>query len=112
MADTSVLARVSLFADLTAEELADLAAKLRSRRYAKGEVVFLCGDPGTSLCIVEAGRIRLGVSSPEGKARTLSLLGPGDFFGELALLDGQPRSADALAAEPSRLLLLPRDSFL
>jgi CRP-like cAMP-binding protein len=108
----AVLGRVPLFAGLSADELAGLATGLRARQYARGEVVFLAGDPGSSLCIVESGRVRLGFSSPDGRERSLALLGPGDFFGELALLDGRPRSADAVATEPSRLLLLPRESFL
>jgi CRP-like cAMP-binding protein len=108
----AILARVPLFAGLSADDLAGLATGLRARQYARGEVVFLAGDPGSSLCIVQSGRVRLGFSSPDGRERSLALLGPGDFFGELALLDGRPRSADAVAAEPSRLLLLPRESFL
>lgn len=92
--------------------LARVDGCLPRRRYAKGEVIFLQGDPGTSLFIVESGRVKITLSSPEGAEVVLARLGPGDYFGELALLDGEPRSADAIAVEPSRLLLLPRDAFL
>src|SRR5688572_82408 len=104
MSEPSALATVPLFADLPASELAVLAADLRPRRYARDATIFLTGDPGTSLCIIEAGQVRLGFTSTEGKQSTFALLGPGEVFGELALLDGQPRSADAIATEPSRLL--------
>ena len=112
MSEPSVLERVPLFAGLPANELEQLSTRLRRRRYARGETLFLEGDPGTSLCIVESGRVKLGLTSPEGREIILSLFGPGDVFGELALLDGEPRSANAVAVEPSELLLLSRDEFL
>ena len=85
---------------------------LRSRKYARGEVIFLTGDPGINLCIIESGRVKLTLTSPDlGREVALDHLGPGDVFGELALLDGEPRSADAIAVEPTRLLLLGRDDF-
>ena len=107
-----VLGQIPLFAELTAEELDRLGACLRRRRYRKGEVIFLQGDPGTSLYIIDAGRVRIGLGSPDGKEVALALLGPADFFGDLALLDGEPRSADAIAHEPSELLVLRREDFL
>ena len=112
MADTTILEKVPLFAGLPPGELAELNGRLRRRRLARGQTLFLEGDPGTSLCIVETGRVKLGLTSPEGREIILTLLGPGDVFGELALLDGQPRSANASAVEPSDVLLLARDDFL
>ncbi len=106
------LARVVLFNGLGEADVASLAAHLRRRRYARGEVVFLRDDPGDSLFIVKSGVIRIVLTSPEGKEITLAVRGPGDFFGELALLDGEPRSADAVAQEPAELLLLEREDFL
>ena len=82
------LARVVLFTELTEADVASLAARLRRRRWARGEVIFLRDDPGDSLFIVKTGVIRIVLTSPEGKEMTLALRGPGDFFGELALLDG------------------------
>jgi len=110
--DTTILETVPLFARLSAEELADLSTRLRRRRYARGETLFLEGDPGTSLCIVETGRLKLSLTSVEGREIILQLFGPGDVFGELALLDGAPRSANAVAVEASDVLLLARDEFL
>ena len=106
MPEAAVLMQVPLFAAFAAKELEPLAASLRRRRYARGEAIFLQGDPGTSLCLIETGRVKLGFTSPEGREVLLDLLGPGDVFGELALLDGEPRSADAVAVEPTQLLLL------
>jgi CRP/FNR family cyclic AMP-dependent transcriptional regulator len=82
----SVLAQVPLFAELTPAELRALGRSLRRRPFARGEVIFQQGDPGTSLCIIESGRIKIVLGSPEGKELILALLGPADFFGDLALL--------------------------
>jgi CRP-like cAMP-binding protein len=112
MIDSSVLNQVPLFAQVGPEELAELAGRLRLRRYRRGETVFMQGDPGTNLCIVRTGHVKLSLSSPEGREMIIDLLGPDDVFGELALLDGEPRSADAVATEPSQLLLLDRDEFI
>jgi CRP/FNR family cyclic AMP-dependent transcriptional regulator len=110
--NASVLRSVSIFVDVPTSELETLAAGLRRRRYARGQVIFTQGDPGNSLCIIEEGRVRIVVGSDEGKELVLRVLGPGDFFGELALLDGEPRSADAVAQEACQLLLLQRSDFV
>jgi CRP-like cAMP-binding protein len=107
-----LLERVPLLHGLGSDVLDTLAGQLRRRRYGRGEAVFVLGDPGTSLCLVETGQIKLSLPSPEGREVIIDLLGPGEVFGELALLDGEPRSADAVAIEPSQLLLLHRDEFL
>jgi len=107
----SPLANVALFARCSAEELAAMSARLRRRSYARGQVIFQEGHQGTALYVIECGRVKLGLSSPEGKEVIFDLLGPGDFFGELALLDGEPRSADATALDPCDLLVLDRVGF-
>lgn len=111
MFESTVLSHVPLFAQLPAEALRSLAERLRVRRYAKGDPIFYEGDPGLSLYVVQSGRVKLGVSSPEGREMIIDLLEPGDVFGELAVLDGEPRSADAVATEPCELLMLDRDEF-
>jgi CRP-like cAMP-binding protein len=108
----AALARVKLFAGLAAEDLVALAANLQRRRYSKGQFIFQQGDPGLCLYLVESGKVKIASFSSEGKGLVLNLFGPGDFFGELALLDGEPRSADALAQVPCQLLLLQRDDFM
>ena len=108
----AALEQVKLFAGLAAEDLVALAANLQRRRYGKGQFIFQQGDPGLCLYLVESGKVKIASFSSEGKGLVLNLLGPGDFFGELALLDGEPRSADAVAQEPCQLLLLQRDDFM
>lgn len=112
MASVSALQRVPLFSGLPPDAIEQLAANLRRLSCARGQVVFHQGDPGTSLYIIERGLVKIGLVSPEGREVILALLGPGDFFGELALLDGEPRSADAVAREPTALLVLRRDDVL
>ena len=106
------LSQVPLFAGLDLDERTELAGRLRRRRYRKDEILFLRGDPGTFLYLLESGRVKIALTSTEGKEMVLALLGAGDFFGELALIDGQPRSADALVMEASELLLLARADWL
>ncbi|MBV9328530.1 MAG: Crp/Fnr family transcriptional regulator [Chloroflexi bacterium] len=110
-ADPELLGRVGLFADLSSAELIGLAALMRPRAYARDEVIYLRGDPGTAFYVIASGRVKIALTSPEGKELILRRLGPGDFHGELALLDDEPRSADAVATEPSTLLVLQRDAF-
>jgi CRP-like cAMP-binding protein len=107
-----LLSDVSLFAELSIDDREGLAARLRRRRYPKGETLFLRGDPGSFLYVIERGRIKIALTSAEGKEMILALLGPADFFGELALLDGGERSADATVLDDSELLLLGREDFL
>ena len=85
---------------------------MRSRRYARGEVIFLEGDEGTALCLIAEGRIRIQLTGTDGREVVINVYGPGEIFGELALLDGEPRSADAIAQEASRVFWLQRDDFV
>jgi CRP/FNR family transcriptional regulator, cyclic AMP receptor protein len=108
-----ILKQVPLFAELTLDERKALGAHLRAVHYARGQTIFLEGDLGTGLYIVESGRVKITlISEQSGKEIVLALVGPSDFFGDLALLDGEPRSASAEATEASRLWLLRRDDFL
>ena len=108
----TALARVPLFAGLEREELEGLSVSLRRRRYPKGTVILWRGDPGTTLYLIEFGYVKTTVTSPEGQEAILAVLGPGEFFGDLALLDGRPRSANIVVVEESQLLLLERDAFV
>lgn len=77
-----------------------------------GQTLFLKDDPGDALYAVRRGGIRIATGTEAGRRLTLNLLGPGDVFGEVALLDGQPRTADAAAIEPTELYMLRRRDFL
>jgi CRP-like cAMP-binding protein len=105
------LGRCRLFAGLDPEALEAIARSLRIRRFRRGEVLFHEGDPGDALFIVASGAVKVVVPSEEGEEAILATLKRGDFLGELALLDGAPRSASAIALEATDVLTLPRDQF-
>ncbi len=106
------LRRCALFAQVDDEILALCASSLRIRRYRKNETIFHQGDPGDSLYIIESGSVKIVLPSPEGEeGAIIATLARADFFGELALLDGAPHSATAVAIEPTEALVLRRDRF-
>ncbi len=107
----AALGGMPLFRDLDAADLATLAATVRTRRYARGEVIFHRGDPGDALHIVLTGRVKISSPSDTGVEAILTTLRPGEWFGALALLDGAPRSASATAVGATETLILPRDRF-
>jgi CRP-like cAMP-binding protein len=106
------LRHCALFRDAGETALGRLASQLRQRRFRRNEVIFHQGDPGDSLHIVDEGSVKITLPSPDGEEAIIATLRPGDFFGELALLDGAPRSATAAALEPTTTLALPRDAFM
>lgn len=90
-----------------------LAAALRIRRFRKGETVFHQGDPGDALFIVATGSVKVVLPSQESaEPAIVAVLGQGEFFGELAILDGAPHSATIVAVEPTEALVLRRETFL
>lgn len=105
------LRRCALFAHGDDRVIADVARGLRRRRFRRNEVIFHQGDPGDSLHIVATGAVKILLPSAEGEEAIIATVRPGDFFGELALLDGAPRSATAEALEVSETLVLSRDVF-
>jgi len=111
-ADAGLLEGVPFLAVLPPEEREELAACLARRQLQKGDIIFQRDDPGQSLFIVERGAVRIYVPSSQGMDLTLAVLGPGDFFGDLSLLDGRSRSASAIASEQASLLVLDRADFL
>ncbi|MEP7379885.1 MAG: Crp/Fnr family transcriptional regulator [Chloroflexota bacterium] len=106
------LARCPLFEHASRPVLEALAQRLRRRRFRRSEVIFHQGDPGDSLHIVAAGSVKILLPSAEGDEAIIATLRPGDFFGELALLDGAPRSATATALDQAETLVLPRPNFI
>ncbi|MGZ8853018.1 MAG: DUF1003 domain-containing protein [Thermoanaerobaculia bacterium] len=106
-----LLSNIPLFESLTSEDLRSLAKRLENVEHASGEVIFQQGADGSSLFIIEEGAVE--ISYGEGRARVLlAHLFPGQYFGELSLFDGAPRSATATAARPSRLVRLDRDDLV
>ena len=108
----TVVERDSLFRGLPQATLARIAALGARRVYEKDAIVFMRGDPGDSLCGVVSGRVRISTSLPTGKEVFLNIMEPGDSFGEIALLDGQPRTATATAMARTELIIFKREQFL
>ena len=107
----AALGGMPLFRNLDAAELTTLAGTVRTRRFARGEVIFHRGDPGDALYIVLTGRVKISSPSDTGVEAILTTLRPGEWFGALALLDGAPRSASATVVDATDTLILPRDRF-
>jgi CRP-like cAMP-binding protein len=106
------LARIPFFAGLDEAALDRVADGTRTRRFRRGEVIFHAGDPGDALFIITAGEVKIGLPSETGDEAIIATLHAGDVFGELALLDGAPRSATATALVITDVVVLPRDRFL
>ena len=106
------LRSIPLFSKLCDDDLAWLASTLIERRYAKGTVILEEGLPGKFMYIVREGRVKVSMASGDGRERITGLLEVGEFFGELALIDGRPRSATVTALAPTRVSALSRNDFL
>ena len=99
-----VLSKVPAFANLAPRELKEVAAIVHKREYRSGEPVFYQGDPGLGMYIVKDGEVSIVIQGKDGNERELALFGDGDFFGELALLDESPRSANAVCKTECTLI--------
>jgi CRP/FNR family cyclic AMP-dependent transcriptional regulator len=106
------LRQVPLFESLDDDAAKQLCDLLETLDCEKQKVLFRAGEAGDAMYIIERGKVRISVEATDGRELTLTELGRGDFFGEMALLDGQPRSANATASEESRLAVLSRQHFL
>jgi uncharacterized membrane protein len=106
-----LLAHIPLFESLTPQDIDALSDRLEEIRYAEGDVIFKQGDEGSSLFIIDDGAVE--ISYGEGRGRvSLATLFNGQYFGELSLFDGAPRSATATASKQSRLIRLDRDDLV
>jgi CRP-like cAMP-binding protein len=99
-----VLSKVPAFANLAPRELKEVAAIVHKREYRSGEPVFYQGDPGLGMYIVKDGEVSIVIQGKDGNERELAVFGDGDFFGELALLDESPRSANAVCKTECTLI--------
>jgi CRP/FNR family transcriptional regulator, cyclic AMP receptor protein len=106
------LRQVPLFESLDDDAAKQLCELLETLDCEAQEVMFRAGDAGDAMYIIERGKVRICVQATDGHEVTLTELGRGDFFGEMALLDGQRRSANAVVAEDARLAVLSREHFL
>jgi CRP/FNR family cyclic AMP-dependent transcriptional regulator len=107
-----VLKRLPIFKNLAESELSILANRAIRKRFPKESIIVQEDDEGDSLMIILSGRVKVVLNSEEGKEIILSILRDGDFFGEMSLLDGEPRSATVIAMEDSTLMIIQRNDFL
>lgn len=105
------LATVPLFKGLSAQELQRFVDVTREKSYPRGSVILFEDDPGEALFIVRDGRVKVVLVGDDGREVILGVLGVGDHFGELSLIDDQPRSAHVIAMEDASLLVLRREDF-
>lgn len=110
--EPDLLKEIDLFAFLEGDEREVLAGMVDSERLAAGTILFRAGDPGESMYVVKSGAVELSVKDNVGQKIVLSQPGPGDVFGELALLDGGARTATAIATEDSEFIVLDREDLV
>lgn len=112
MTYTDFLKNVSLFSELDDEELRQLASVVREQHYKKHTTIVHVDDPGSSLYVLKSGLVKITIEDQHGYEMILRMLYPTDFFGEMSLLDGEPRSATVTAQELSEVLTISREHFL
>ncbi len=105
------LSAFPIFAAMQPDSIAALGAAVTRRSWAAGAMIFQRGDAGDHLLAIRRGRVRLSLSSPQGREVVLRALGPGEVLGEMALIDGLARSADAYALQDTDCLVLSRTGF-
>jgi CRP/FNR family transcriptional regulator, cyclic AMP receptor protein len=108
----NLIRTVPIFSDLEEATLKKIVEIGLLRKYTKNSIVFLEEESGAILFIISTGKVKVVRTDDDGKEVILSILGPGDFFGEMALLDGLPRSATVVALDESELFILHRREFL
>jgi CRP/FNR family cyclic AMP-dependent transcriptional regulator len=108
---TTVLKSLPLFAAFSADELRELTTVVTRRSAPRGTAIMHEGDPTDSLYVVISGRLKVTVGEADGKETILAILSPGEFFGEMGLIDDNPRSASVVALEPCEMLALTKRAF-
>jgi len=112
MTPIEILKQSPLFNSLEYADLEDLVSSMRVQSLKQGQPLFHKGDEGTALYIVKKGAIKIVLPSKIGDEIIVTIFSVNDFFGEMALLDGEPRSANAVAIEPTEVFVLNRNDFL
>src|ERR1700693_2691571 len=108
----AVLRKHPIFCDLDPEAFDQLCRYAKHSTLKRGATIVSKGDPGNSLIAVISGTVKISVSSADGRSAILNLIGPGEIFGEMSVLDGQPRSADAIANTNCEIFTIDRREFL
>ncbi len=112
MGPNELVKNIALFQSMDKADLDDLVSSLRVIQIKQGDSLFRKGDEGTSLYIVKRGTIKIVLPSSVGNEIIVTIFSKGDYFGEMSLLDNEPRSADAIAIDDSELFILKRADFL
>ncbi len=107
-----LLSRVSIFKGLSPDAQRGLAEALKPMSFTKDALIVSQDEAGDALYIIESGRVKVVLYGESGREMILSIFRHGDFFGEMSLLDGQPRSANVIAVEDARVLVLSREDFV
>src|SRR5258706_6931391 len=110
--DWTLLLNIPLFSKLSPEEMTALTLLLKTRKFVESEPIVYLGDDGSEFYIVQHGKVAVSHPDESGKEVTLAELGPGNFFGEISLLDGGPRTANVRADGDVTLLSLERGQFV
>ena len=108
----AMLRKHPIFCDLESEAFEQLCRYAKHATLKRGATLFSKGDPGNSLCAVISGTVKMSISSPDGRSAIFNLIGPGEIFGEIAVLDGQSRTADATANTNCEIFVIDRREFL
>lgn len=106
-----LLSRIPLFSSVDPAALRTLQGRMHQRSFARGETIFLRGEPGDALYVILDGEVKIVLVGSDGQESILVVFGQGDFFGEMALFDAKPRSADAVAVSDTTTCVLHRDVF-
>ena len=109
--DINLLKKVSLFEGLTSEQLEKVAGIAKERAFAAGDRVFKEGERGDEFFVIVSGKVRISKNVPGIGEEALAILEPGSYFGEMALFDDTPRSADAFAQIPASVAVIRRDQL-
>lgn len=105
------LKKVSLFSELSTDELNDIQRVFVEKIYKKNQIIFLEEDTGEYMYLVKSGKVKVSKATPEGKENILAIHNTGEFFGEMSLLDGRTAPASVTAMEPCRLLIISKHDF-
>ncbi len=106
------IANVPLFHGMDAESLSRIAQAMKLRTFRAGEAIFHREDPGQVMYVIHKGRVRIRITGSDGQEVALAILGPAESFGEMSILDNNPRSADVIAIDNVEVFTLQRDDFI
>ena len=106
-----MLDNIPLFSGLQTDELSRLSNRAVIHSYPKNTIVMNQGDEGNSLHVIVSGKVKVFLSNEDGKEIILNTEGPGEYFGEMALLDSEPRSASVITVEPSKMAIISKSDF-